>query len=247
MVLLANFQNFHTPAARTRKSEEGEGAGKEQTVEREPAKPDERRPNSYEKGIVRLEVDDLQSLAGTVLAQPRPEHQTPRQSAESAGDVHGTGAGKVVHPQPVQPAVGVPLKVREHVVDKGGPAEEEEHRGPETAALEHRAGQDHRRRRHKGEAEARVQDVRDVRVGERRLREHVVQPRQRQVAEHRVGRARLVQRVAVDPELNAAGAGAEEGLEDHGQGRFASVHSGVEVSDGRGDLPAEDGAHKDPA
>ncbi len=51
-----------------------------------------------------------------------------------------------------------------------------------------------------------------------------------EVAEEGVCGVGLVQRVAVDPELDAAGAGAEEGLEDHGQGGFTAVHAGVEVA-----------------
>jgi hypothetical protein len=51
---------------------------------------------------------------------------------------------------------------------------------------------------------------------------------------------RLVERVAVDPELDADGAGAEKGLEYHGQCGFSSVHVGVEEADGGRDLPGGD-------
>jgi len=48
---------------------------------------------------------------------------------------------------------------------------------------------------------------------------------------------RLVERVAVYPELDADGAGAEERLEDHGQRCFSAMHSCVEEADGGCDLP----------
>lgn len=58
---------------------------------------------------------------------------------------------------------------------------------------------------------------------------------------------RLIQAVAVDPELDAASTGAEQRLEYHRQRGFAAVHARVQVTDGRGDLPAQDRAYQDPA
>jgi hypothetical protein len=59
-----------------------------------------------------------------------------------------------------------------------------------------------------------------------------------EIAKEHVVSVRLVQRVPVDPKLDADRAGAEERLEDHGQRGFPSVHAGVEEADGGRDLPA---------
>lgn len=216
------------------------------TVESEPAKPDEASSYPDEERIVRFEMDDLGPLPGSVLVDAWSQHETPGQGTEPAGDVHGAGAGKVVDPQVVEPAGRVPLPVRQDVIHERGPTEQEQHAGPETATLQHGTGQDHGGRRDEGEAEAGVQDVRDVGVGERRGGEDVVQPRQAEVAQDGVRRVRLVQGIPVDPELDAAGRRAEQGLEDHGQRRLASMHAGVQITDGRGDLPTEDGTDEDP-
>jgi len=48
---------------------------------------------------------------------------------------------------------------------------------------------------------------------------------------------RLIERIAVYPELDADGAGAEERLEDHGQRCFSAMHACVEKADGGCDLP----------
>lgn len=68
-----------------------------------------------------------------------------------------------------------------------------------------------------------------------------------QIAENRVRRVGHVERVAIDPVLNAAGAGAEEGLQEDGQSRLSPVHSSVQEPDGGRDLPAQNRADQQPA
>lgn len=58
---------------------------------------------------------------------------------------------------------------------------------------------------------------------------------------------RLIEAVTVDPELYAAGTGAEQGLEYHGHCGFPAMHARIQVADGRGDLPAKDCADQNPA
>ena len=41
----------------------------------------------------------------------------------------------------------------------------------------------------------------------------------------------LIQRIAVNPELDTTGACAKEGLEDHGESGFSAMHAGVEEAD----------------
>jgi hypothetical protein len=67
------------------------------------------------------------------------------------------------------------------------------------------------------------------------------------IAEDGIARMRLVQRVPVQPVLDSDNAGAEERLENHGHGRLAAVHAGIEEADGRGDLPAEACRDEQPA
>ena len=55
-----------------------------------------------------------------------------------------------------------------------------------------------------------------------------------------------VERVAIDPKLDTASAGTEEGLEDHGERMLAPVHAGVEEADGWSDLPAQARADEKP-
>lgn len=162
--------------------------GQNHTIEREPTEPDEARAHAHEERVMWLEMDDLLPFAGSVLAETGPQHQTPRESAEPGSNVHWARARKVVHAQVVKPAARVPLEVGEDVVDEGGPAEQEQHRGEQAATFQHGTGQDHCRGRHEGEAEARIQNVWDVRVGERGGSKHVVQSREAEVAEHRVRR-----------------------------------------------------------
>lgn len=74
-----------------------------------------------------------------------------------------------------------------------------------------------------------------------------MEARQRHITKDRVCGPGLIQRIAIDPELNAARTRTEERLKDNGQGRLATVHSGVEEADGWGDLPAKDCTHQHPA
>lgn len=133
------------------------------------------------------------------------------------------------------------------VIHKGCPAEQEHHAREEASTLEHGSGQNHRSGSNKGYAEGRVQDVGNVVAGERRLGEDVEQHPLGQVADNWVGGVCHVQRVAVQPVLDADDAGAEERLENHGEGRLAAVHAGVEEADGGGDLPTQDGRNQNPS
>lgn len=89
----------------------------------------------------------------------------------------------------------------------------------------------------------RTKEIGNVGIGLRRLGDNVPEDSKRQITEDGVCGSGLVEGVAVDPVLDAAGAGAKEGLEHHGQGGLATVHTGVEEADGRRDLPAENRAY----
>lgn len=133
------------------------------------------------------------------------QHNGPSQRREAASNMHWTAPRKVVHTQIVQPAVRIPFKVCEHVVDKRSPAEQKQHGGPEAATLEHGTCEDHGGARHKCEAEASVEDIGDVGVGERGVGEYIVEAREGKVAEEGICCVGLVQRVSalrVNPELN---------------------------------------------
>ncbi len=68
-------------------------------------------------------LHNLGPFSGRMVANPRTQHETPRQRAEPGGNMHGAGAREIIHAQLVQPAVGIPLKVCEHVVHERRPAQ----------------------------------------------------------------------------------------------------------------------------
>lgn len=89
------------------------------TVEGEPPEPDEAGADAHEQRAMRLVVDQLllallQSI-GFVVVETGSKHHGPGQSAEAAGDMDGTGTGKVVEAELVQPTAGVPFPVGETV------------------------------------------------------------------------------------------------------------------------------------
>lgn len=67
------------------------------------------------------------------------------------------------------------------------------------------------------------------------------------VTKDRIRHSGLVERSTIDPVLKTAGAGAEQGLQDHGQSSLSPMHASIEEADGRRDLPTEYGADQDPA
>lgn len=71
------------------------------TIESKPSKPNETSSNTNKERVVRLEMNNLGSLARSVFTDPWSEHKTPCQSTESTRDMYGSGAGKVVHAQVV--------------------------------------------------------------------------------------------------------------------------------------------------
>lgn len=86
---------------------------------------------------MRLEMRHLvvQRLVMWVLAMA--QHNRPSQRRKARSNMHRSRAGKIVHAELVEPAVGVPFKVCEDVIDEGRPTEQEKHGGPQAPALQH--------------------------------------------------------------------------------------------------------------
>lgn len=103
-----------------------------------------------------LEVDRLLSLFGRQgIVDARPQHHGPSEGAEPAGNMNGARPSKVVNPEFIKPAAGVPFPVSEasvdvcqratpcggcspfhlHVVHECRPAQKEEHTRPKPASL----------------------------------------------------------------------------------------------------------------
>lgn len=165
------------------------------------------------------------------------KHHSPSQSRETRSDVDRSAACKIVDAKLIQPSRWVPLGVGQDVVDERGPTQQEQHRRPHASTLEHSTSQNHCGGCDESEAEASVQNVWNIRVRQRRVSKNIVQTCLRKVAEEYVCRMRLVQRIAVHPELDADSTSTEERLEDHSQCSLSSVHASVEKANGWGNLP----------
>lgn len=133
--------------------------GRAGAVERKPPEPDENRSKNHQQRVMRFEVRRVFLLRHCVVTKSWAKHHGPCKGSEAAGNVDGARAGEVVEAKVVEPATGIPFPVcqttgseyfvlrREfsylHIIDKCCPAEKKEHAWPETAALQHRARQDH--------------------------------------------------------------------------------------------------------
>src|SRR6185295_19090045 len=149
-------------------------------VEPEPAEPQQPGAEQNEGDVVRRDRD-------AAIVTPRPQEPGGHQCRYAGADVHDRAAREVERAALQQPAAGAPHPVRERIVDKRRPQNEEHDVAPEAHPLHDRARDQRGRDDREHALEHRVRLERDRRRVRRiGVQSHVVQAKPRQSAEPRI-------------------------------------------------------------
>ena len=172
-------------------------------VESEPAHPQNEATQRHHRQVVAGDVTYLPLPAEA--AQPRPEHQHPRQGRPGADGMHRTIPGEVDEAQLLQPALRVPGPVGVQRVDQQRHQTGKGQVGAVAHALGHRTRDD----RHRGGGKHHLVQQRD------RCDRWCIQWRELRDADPATEAGAKGQPPACDPEDHADEAGAQVHLHDH--------------------------------
>lgn len=100
------------------------------TIEAEPTEPEEYGADDNESSVVGLVGEPFSAVASTLA-----EVQGDSKRGSTRRDVNGGTTSKVETAHDKRPAVGVPCPASEWAIDKGEPAEEEDHNGTNTRSF----------------------------------------------------------------------------------------------------------------
>ena len=106
------------------------GSQRRPSIEPKPSKPQEHCPQHHIRRIMRLIRQSLRSIPTTLA-----EVQRNRQRRGTTADMDWCSSCEIETAEDERPAGGVPGPAGDRVVDEGGPDEDEEEEGAETAAF----------------------------------------------------------------------------------------------------------------